>query len=225
MTVGSDLDAALAEKPDVVMMLRIQSERMHAAFFPHEREYARQWGLDDERFARLAPDTMVMHPGPMNRGLEISAAAADSARSVILEQVTNGVSIRMAVLVPGARGVERGPAHDASSSPGATLPDGTTTDLLVDDGVDRRARRRAVRAEAPRCIDADGLQALPGLVDLHTHLREPGFEQSETVLTGSRAAAAGGFTAVFAMANTSPVRRHRGRRRAGRVARRRSTAT
>ncbi|MBW4032582.1 MAG: aspartate carbamoyltransferase catalytic subunit [Acidobacteria bacterium] len=95
---GTDLDAAIAEGPDVVMMLRVQSERMRAAFFPHEREYARQWGLDDARLARLAPDTMVMHPGPMNRGLEISSAAADSARSVVLDQVTNGVSIRMAVL-------------------------------------------------------------------------------------------------------------------------------
>ena len=97
-TTSSDLDAAIAEAPDVLMMLRIQSERMHAAFFPHEREYARQWGLDDERFGRLSPDTMIMHPGPMNRGLEMSASAADSERSVILDQVTNGVSIRMAVL-------------------------------------------------------------------------------------------------------------------------------
>lgn len=98
VTTGSDLDAALAENPDVVMMLRVQSERMLAAYFPNEREYARQWGLDDVRLARLAPDTMVMHPGPMNRGLEISSAAADSARSLVLDQVTNGVSIRMAVL-------------------------------------------------------------------------------------------------------------------------------
>jgi aspartate carbamoyltransferase catalytic subunit len=98
VTSGTDLDDALAEKPDVVMMLRVQNERMHAAYFPNEREYARQWGLDDARFARLTPDTMVMHPGPMNRGLEISSAAADSARSVVLDQVTNGVSIRMAVL-------------------------------------------------------------------------------------------------------------------------------
>jgi aspartate carbamoyltransferase catalytic subunit len=97
-TVRHDLDDALAEKPDVVMMLRIQAERMHAAYFPHEREYAREWGLDDARFARLDADTMVMHPGPMIRGLEISAAAADSARSLVLDQVTNGVSIRMAVL-------------------------------------------------------------------------------------------------------------------------------
>ncbi|HEY0259817.1 MAG TPA: aspartate carbamoyltransferase catalytic subunit [Lacisediminihabitans sp.] len=98
VTVGYDLDAALAAGPDVVMMLRIQSERMHAAFFPNAREYSRQWGLDDERVARLRPDSMVMHPGPMNRGLEISAGAADSSRSTVLEQVANGVSVRMAVL-------------------------------------------------------------------------------------------------------------------------------
>ncbi|MGV3713840.1 aspartate carbamoyltransferase catalytic subunit [Pseudolysinimonas sp.] len=98
VTVRHDLDEALAEEPDVVMMLRIQAERMHAAFFPNEREYSREWGLDDARFARLHADTMVMHPGPMIRGLEISAAAADSVRSLVLDQVTNGVSIRMAVL-------------------------------------------------------------------------------------------------------------------------------
>ncbi|MEO6532165.1 MAG: aspartate carbamoyltransferase catalytic subunit [Pseudolysinimonas sp.] len=98
VTSGTDLDDALAEKPDVVMMLRVQSERMLASYFPNEREYARQWGLDDARLARLAPGTMVMHPGPMNRGLEISSAAADSERSLVLDQVTNGVSIRMAVL-------------------------------------------------------------------------------------------------------------------------------
>ena len=87
---------------------------------------------------------------------------------------------------------------------GATLPDGTTTDLLIDGGVIAERGSGLSAATATR-IDASGLQALPGLVDLHTHLREPGFEQSETVLTGSRAAAAGGFTAVHAMANTSPV--------------------
>jgi len=98
VTAGSDLDAAIAEGTDALMMLRIQGERMHAAYFPTTAEYSRHWGLTDERFARLAPDTMVMHPGPMNRGLEISARAADSAQSTVLEQVANGVSIRMAVL-------------------------------------------------------------------------------------------------------------------------------
>jgi dihydroorotase len=82
---------------------------------------------------------------------------------------------------------------------GATLPDGSSRDIFVRDGI------FAETGSAEHTIDAAGLQALPGLVDLHTHLREPGFEQSETVLTGSRAAAIGGFTAVFAMANTLPV--------------------
>ncbi|MGG7463419.1 dihydroorotase [Plantibacter sp. YIM 135347] len=87
---------------------------------------------------------------------------------------------------------------------GAALADGTRTDLLVRDG--RIAETgTGLSSAGATVVDADGLVALPGLVDLHTHLREPGYEQSETVLTGTRAAAAGGFTAVFAMANTSPV--------------------
>ncbi|MEZ3160229.1 aspartate carbamoyltransferase catalytic subunit [Microbacterium sp. BWT-B31] len=93
-----DLDQAVAEGPDALMMLRIQLERMNAAYFPTEREYSRRWGLDPTRLATLPGDSMVMHPGPMNRGLEISAAAADSPRSTVLDQVANGVSVRMAVL-------------------------------------------------------------------------------------------------------------------------------
>lgn len=95
---GYDLDEAIDDGPDVVMMLRIQAERMHAAYFPSTREYARAWGLDDARFHRLRPVSIVMHPGPMNRGLEISSAAADSVRSTVREQVANGVSVRMAAL-------------------------------------------------------------------------------------------------------------------------------
>jgi dihydroorotase len=87
---------------------------------------------------------------------------------------------------------------------GATLPDGSTADIAIADGVVTGVGERLDRSGAT-VIDAAGLQALPGLVDLHTHLREPGYEDSETVLTGTRAAAAGGFTTVFAMANTSPV--------------------
>ena len=99
VTVRHDFDEAIEkDQPDVVMMLRIQSERMHAAYFPNEREYARNWGLGDARFGALPERTIVMHPGPMNRGLEISSAAADSHRSTVLEQVANGVSVRMAAL-------------------------------------------------------------------------------------------------------------------------------
>jgi len=87
---------------------------------------------------------------------------------------------------------------------GARLPGGDRGDLLIEDGVIVEVGQGVDGADATR-IDADGLIALPGLVDLHTHLREPGYEQSETVLTGTRAAAAGGYTTVFAMANTSPV--------------------
>jgi aspartate carbamoyltransferase catalytic subunit len=83
---------------DAVMMLRVQRERMNAAFFPSAREYSRRYGLDARRLAALPAPALVMHPGPMNRGLEISAEAADCARSTIVEQVSNGVAVRMAVL-------------------------------------------------------------------------------------------------------------------------------
>jgi aspartate carbamoyltransferase catalytic subunit len=80
------------------MMLRIQLERMNASFFPSEREYARGWGLNRSRLENLKETAIVMHPGPMNRGLEIDAHSADSSKSTVLEQVSNGVSVRMAVL-------------------------------------------------------------------------------------------------------------------------------
>ena len=86
------------ETPDVLMMLRVQTERMNASYFPSEREYSRIWGLNSERLHRLKDSAIVMHPGPMNRGLEIDAVSADSAKSTVLEQVANGVSVRMAVL-------------------------------------------------------------------------------------------------------------------------------
>src|ERR1700691_6282318 len=95
--VSYDLDSELP-KSDVVMMLRVQQERMSAAYFPSVREYSRRYGLDAARMARLPDHAIVMHPGPMNRGVEIAAEVADSARSTIVEQVANGVSVRMAVL-------------------------------------------------------------------------------------------------------------------------------
>jgi aspartate carbamoyltransferase catalytic subunit len=99
--VTYDLDSALP-KTDAVMMLRVQRERMDGGsgggFFPSPAEYARRYGLDASRAASLPDHAIVMHPGPMNRGMEISADVADGARSVIVEQVGNGVSVRMAVL-------------------------------------------------------------------------------------------------------------------------------
>jgi len=86
------------EGADVVMMLRIQMERMSGAFFPTTREYHRYFGLTEERVRRAKKDVLVMHPGPMNRGVEIASEVADGPYSVILDQVTNGVAVRMAVL-------------------------------------------------------------------------------------------------------------------------------
>jgi len=92
-----DLDQAL-EGVDAVMMLRVQRERMGAAFFPSTREYHRYWGLTRARLRRARPDAVVLHPGPINRGVELASDVADGPHSVILEQVTNGVAVRMAVL-------------------------------------------------------------------------------------------------------------------------------
>ena len=93
----TDLDRAVAGA-DVVMMLRMQLERQSHSLFPSGREYFARYGLTAERMARAHPDAIVMHPGPMNRGVEIASEVADSAQSVILEQVANGVAVRMAVL-------------------------------------------------------------------------------------------------------------------------------
>jgi aspartate carbamoyltransferase catalytic subunit len=95
--ISYDLDEELA-KSDAVMMLRVQRERMNAAYFPSAREYSRRYGLDARRSTLLPDHAIIMHPGPMNRGLEITAEAADAGRSVIVEQVGNGVLVRMAVL-------------------------------------------------------------------------------------------------------------------------------
>jgi aspartate carbamoyltransferase catalytic subunit len=83
---------------DVVMMLRIQMERQGGGFFPSTDEYSRIWGLNEERLEIADPEAIVMHPGPMNRGIEITSGVADGPRSVILEQVTNGLAVRMAVM-------------------------------------------------------------------------------------------------------------------------------
>ena len=127
---------------------------------------------------------------------------------MVLDQVSAGVAVRMAVLYHLLAGERGGRVSTAASSPGATWYDA--------DGTARPATCSCATASSPRSapstprrtpsvVDADGLVALPGLVDLHTHLREPGREDAETIATGSRAAAVGGFTAVLAMANTTPV--------------------
>jgi aspartate carbamoyltransferase catalytic subunit len=102
---STSVDEAVADA-DVIMMLRIQQERMHGAFFPSTREYFNTFGMTKARVARAKPDVIIMHPGPMNRGVEIASDVADGPYSVILEQVANGVAVRMAVLYLLAGGAE-----------------------------------------------------------------------------------------------------------------------
>lgn len=97
VSISYDFDEILPTV-DAVMMLRVQLERMSEQFFPSAREYSHYFGLNSDRLRVMKPNAIVMHPGPMNRGLEITADSADSARSVIVEQVKNGVSVRMAIL-------------------------------------------------------------------------------------------------------------------------------
>jgi aspartate carbamoyltransferase catalytic subunit len=96
--ISHDFDQSLSEKPDVVMMLRVQKERMLSNFENDEAKYIKDWSLSSQRLNSLPKSSLVMHPGPINRGLEISSEAADDPRSTILLQVTNGVAVRMAVL-------------------------------------------------------------------------------------------------------------------------------
>jgi aspartate carbamoyltransferase catalytic subunit len=112
--VSYSLDELLPEC-DVVMMLRIQLERMQDSFFPTEREYSRRYGLNSQRLSKLKSTAIVMHPGPMNRGLEISAESADDIKSVVIDQVKNGVSIRMAVLYELLGGVSLNPSGEGSN--------------------------------------------------------------------------------------------------------------
>jgi aspartate carbamoyltransferase catalytic subunit len=97
-TVNNSFEDALSAKPDVVMMLRVQKERMQGEFFSSTADYSRAWSLEGDRLAMVGPDALILHPGPMNRGFEISSEAADDPRSQVLRQVSNGVAVRMAVL-------------------------------------------------------------------------------------------------------------------------------
>lgn len=110
VSIAYDFDEVI-RSVDVVMILRIQLERMSELFFPSALEYTSLFGLTPDRVKAMKPGAIIMHPGPMNRGLEISAEAADSARSVVLDQVKNGVSVRMAILyllLAGSQSLEGG---------------------------------------------------------------------------------------------------------------------
>ncbi|MFN2518451.1 MAG: aspartate carbamoyltransferase catalytic subunit [Jatrophihabitantaceae bacterium] len=117
-TISWDLDAVLSGKAagdvDALMMLRVQRERMNSGYFPTEREYAIGYGLSPARLDLLPELAPILHPGPMNRGLEISSLAADSARSMVLDQVQSGVAVRMAVLYRMLAGADQPGLEEAS---------------------------------------------------------------------------------------------------------------
>ena len=96
-TIVHDLDEVIGDV-DVCYLLRVQKERQSEQLFPSDREYAACWGLDSKRLHRMKPEALVMHPGPMNRGVEISAEASESERAIILDQVANGLAVRMSLL-------------------------------------------------------------------------------------------------------------------------------
>ena len=204
---------------DALNILRLQLERMQAGFLPSLREYNRVFGVTSERLARAPKDLLILHPGPMNRGVEIDSDVADGPHSVILPQVTNGVAVRMAVLYLLAGGSPdwAQPGRRRLTMRPILIRGGRVLDPSRNIDADRRPpaagrQGRGARARTSGRPDgADGARRRrdrswrPGLIDVHVHLREPGQEDVETIATGAMAAAAGGFTAVCAMPNTDPV--------------------
>ena len=215
VTVSHDLDAELPAA-DAAMMLRVQAERMNGGFFPSAREYSVTYGMSEKRQALLPGHAVVLHPGPMLRGMEIASSVADSAQAAVLQQVTNGVHVRMAVLfhllIGSDQPAETGVSRMSSSTANLLIRgvrlygEGDQVDVLISDGqIAKIGPDLVADLDLVDVIEATGQVLLPGFVDLHTHLREPGREYTETIESGSAAAALGGYTAVFAMANTEPV--------------------
>ena len=243
--VSYDLDG-LGEA-DVVYALRMQRERMTESFVPSLREYAARYQIDSRR---LGPRQLLMHPGPVNRGVELSPEVIDSPQSLITAQVESGLVVRMAILYEllagsdrarperglgarrhpddrtagvnvaanGTEGRVEAPKLISRPGPGANLvirgarlfdPRSgldAARDLVVRDGeiAEIAEPGEAPEVEGAEIVEGEGLLALPAFVDPHVHLRVPGQEHKEDLETGTRSAAAGGYCAVIAMANTSP---------------------
>ena len=192
-------------------MLRLQNERMSGALLPSPQEYFKSYGLTPERLALAKPDAIVMHPGPMNRGVEIDSAVADGAQAVILPQVTFGIAVRMAVMSIVAGNEAASACHE---DPDQERPRDRSRPRSFDAGLRRGAWPPAgslgvgtapAGFEPEPRIDASGCIVAPGLVDLAARLREPGYEYKATLESEMPAAVAGGVTSLVCPPDTDPV--------------------
>src|SRR5699024_7549123 len=188
---------------DVIMLLRVQHERHDVAAKFTKEDYNRKYGMNLARYGHMKAGAIIMHPAPVHRGAETSEELVESERSVIFEQMKNGVFARMSVLEERLGSVEQ---LSLRLKRGIVLEQGETVerDILIENGKIVRMDEK-IDAEAEEIIDLEGKLVTPGFVDVHVHLREPGGEHKETIETGTLAAARGGFTAVCPMPNTRPV--------------------
>ncbi|MEL6282443.1 MAG: aspartate carbamoyltransferase catalytic subunit [Pseudomonadota bacterium] len=236
-SLGVTVEQSLAKGvkgADVVMMLRLQRERMDGAFIPSLREYFHRYGLDFEELAFAKSDALVMHPGPMNRGVEIDSELADDPeRSLISTQVEMGVAVRMAVLELVAanlphraekserKGGGAGRPHFVAATVKAPERTGlhnallidpesgreTVGDIVIDDGVIADIGVGLLDEAAPTAIhliDCAGACVAPGLVDMCVYVGEPGERHKESFGSGGEAAVAGGVTTIVTQPNTNP---------------------
>ena len=204
VAVSHKIDDVLSDA-DVVNLLRIQHERQRKEYFPGIGEYTGPVRADQRTGKMLKPDRLIMHPGPINRGVEIDSEVADSRRassSIKSERPrrSHGCSVFVrrdrdvttpTIIIRNGRIID--PANKRDE----------VADLAIVNG--KIAQKSEGRGQKSEEIDAQGLIVAPGLIDSHVHLREPGFSHKETIATGARAAAAGGFATVVCMPNTSPV--------------------
>ncbi len=211
------------------MMLRLQTERMQGSFVPSISEYFRFFGLDRDKLQVAKPDALIMHPGPMNRGVEIDPEVADDLdRSVIHEQVEMGVAVRMACLEAliggqrnqfGGRGDERQhrsslrrrtPARPPTSTPASSILTATPSTqgaVLISDGKIADFGPNLFASGAPygiESVDCRGLYLAPGMVDTRVHTGEPGEEHKETLESAGAAAAVGGITSLVLLPDNEP---------------------
>ena len=206
---------------DIIIMLRLQLERMSGSFVPSVREYFRFYGIDREKLKYAQPDALILHPGPMNRGVEIDSELADDLdRSAIFEQVRMGVAVRMACLNALIKKIDKmnknNPFNNKRNLKSYLLKNGKVInpkakknrkkDVLIENKVISSIEKNiSMDSEKIEIINCENLYVSPGFVDMRVNLGEPGLEHKETIESACMAAASGGITSMICMPNTSPT--------------------